>query len=308
MLPKWCYNCISFYERKQRYGLWIWGKLGSSYLFLAFLVAQLIKESACNAETQFQSLGQEDPLEKEMATHSSILAWRILWTEEPGRLQCMGCQRVRHNWATSAWAGVFRSWPNSPLLPASVPFITWLWNSSRKGQVISWPPDFGLSRMTFLVQHKVKVAQSCPTLCNPTAYPVHGILQAIIQEWAALPFSRGSPPPRDGTQVSHTAGGHFASWAQGSPGPAEWGTDANVPASRLQDAKWGWFFSGSCQPCVTCRWEEGERRVRRLGHGHSMRSQGAGWARGPQQTSGDLQLPTRLHQGGWEPLTADVVC
>ena len=45
-------------------------------------------------ETQVQSLGQEDPLEKEMATHSSILSWEILWTEEPGRLQLMECQRT----------------------------------------------------------------------------------------------------------------------------------------------------------------------------------------------------------------------
>jgi len=48
-------------------------------------------------ETQFQSLGQEDPLEEEMATHSSILAWKIPWTEEPGGLQSMGRQRVRHD-------------------------------------------------------------------------------------------------------------------------------------------------------------------------------------------------------------------
>ena len=47
-----------------------------------------------------QSLGQEDPLERGTATHSSILAWRILWTEEPGRLQSMGPQRVGRNWAT----------------------------------------------------------------------------------------------------------------------------------------------------------------------------------------------------------------
>ena len=52
-------------------------------------------------ETQVQSLGQEDPLEKEMATHSSILAWRIPWTGEPGGLQFMGLQRVRHDWATN---------------------------------------------------------------------------------------------------------------------------------------------------------------------------------------------------------------
>ena len=52
-------------------------------------------------ETWVLSLGWEDPLEKEMATHSSTLAWKILWMEEPGRLQSMGSQRVRHDWATS---------------------------------------------------------------------------------------------------------------------------------------------------------------------------------------------------------------
>ena len=50
-------------------------------------------------EIQIRSLGGKDPLEKEMATHSSILAWKILWTEEPGGLQSMGSQRVRHYWA-----------------------------------------------------------------------------------------------------------------------------------------------------------------------------------------------------------------
>ena len=52
-------------------------------------------------ETWVQSLGQEDPLEKEMATHSSILAWRIPWTEDPGGLLSTGSQRVRHDWAAS---------------------------------------------------------------------------------------------------------------------------------------------------------------------------------------------------------------
>ena len=52
-------------------------------------------------ETWVQSLGREDPLEKEVATHSSILAWRVQRMEEPGGLQSMGSQRVKHNWATS---------------------------------------------------------------------------------------------------------------------------------------------------------------------------------------------------------------
>ena len=55
------------------------------------------KESAYNAETWVRSLGLEDALEKGMATRSSILAWRILWTEEPGELQSMGSQRVGHD-------------------------------------------------------------------------------------------------------------------------------------------------------------------------------------------------------------------
>ena len=53
-------------------------------------------------ETQVQSLGWDDPLEKEMATHSSVLAWRIPWTEEPGRLQSMVLKRVRYNWSDLA--------------------------------------------------------------------------------------------------------------------------------------------------------------------------------------------------------------
>ena len=69
--------------------------------FLSFqrssLVVQMVKNLPAVQEARVQSLGQEDPLEKETTTHSSILAWRILWTEEPGRLQSIGSQKVRHN-------------------------------------------------------------------------------------------------------------------------------------------------------------------------------------------------------------------
>ena len=64
------------------------------------LVAHMVKNLSVKQEMQAQSLGWEDPLEEGMATHSSILAWRIPWTEEPGRLPSMGSQRVRHNLAT----------------------------------------------------------------------------------------------------------------------------------------------------------------------------------------------------------------
>ena len=78
------------------------GFTGSCFItMLASLVAQLVKCLPAVQETWVWSLGREDPLEKEMATHSSTLAWTIPWMEEPGRLQSMGSKTVRHNWATS---------------------------------------------------------------------------------------------------------------------------------------------------------------------------------------------------------------
>ena len=61
----------------------------------------MVKRLPAMRETGVQSLGQEDPLEKEMATHSSTHAWKIPWVEKPGGLQSMGSQRVGHDWATS---------------------------------------------------------------------------------------------------------------------------------------------------------------------------------------------------------------
>ena len=69
----------------------------NTYIIRASLVAQTVKNPPAMQETQVQSLGREDPLEKEMATHSSILAWKIPWTEDPGRLQSTGSQRVGHD-------------------------------------------------------------------------------------------------------------------------------------------------------------------------------------------------------------------
>ena len=81
------YNCIT------------WSIMHASWW--ASLVAQTVKNLPATRETWVQSLGQEDPMEKGMATHSNVLAWRTLWTDEPGRLQSMGSQRVGHAWVTS---------------------------------------------------------------------------------------------------------------------------------------------------------------------------------------------------------------
>ena len=64
-------------------------------------MAQTVKNSPAMQETWIQSLGREDPLEKKMATHSNILAWRIPWTEEPGGLHSTGLQRVGHDGVTN---------------------------------------------------------------------------------------------------------------------------------------------------------------------------------------------------------------
>ena len=105
----------------------------------ASLVAQTVMRLLTMRETWVRSLGREDPLEKGMTTHSSIRAWKIPWTKEPGGLQSMGSQRVRHDWMTSLhftymitlfWSGnwllhnkVFRMVPGAYLV-CIIPLVT----------------------------------------------------------------------------------------------------------------------------------------------------------------------------------------
>ena len=93
--------------------------------FRASLVAQMVKRLPAMRETQVWSLGQEDPLEKEMATHSSFLAWEILWTEKPGRLQSMGSQRVGRDCVASL-----------SFFPFLCSFKTTFWNSQNLYQSV----------------------------------------------------------------------------------------------------------------------------------------------------------------------------
>ena len=82
--------------------LFLLGMYGTS------LVAQTVKNLPVMQEAGVRSQGQEDPLEKGKGTHSSILAWRIPWTEEPGGLQSIGLQRVEHNWVTNTFTFHFQ--------------------------------------------------------------------------------------------------------------------------------------------------------------------------------------------------------
>ena len=98
-----------------------------------FLEAQMVKNFPALQETQVWSLGQEDPLEEEMASHSSILAWKIPWTEEPGRLQFMGSQRIGHNWVTNTFFFLsnFR-WNKSDREREILYVITYMWTLKSK--------------------------------------------------------------------------------------------------------------------------------------------------------------------------------
>ena len=94
--PSWNIRmCPYLGIRSLQVKLFRWGHTGAS------LVAQTVKNLPAIQETWAQSLSWEDPLKKGMATHSSILAWKIPWAEEPGGLQSMGSQRVGHDWVTN---------------------------------------------------------------------------------------------------------------------------------------------------------------------------------------------------------------
>ena len=106
----------------------------------ASLVTQVVKNPPAMQETWVWSLGWEDLLEEGMATHSSILAWRIPWTEEPGRLESMGLQTVRHDWATKhstahgkLWTPLYEKYVQRKLIilaRCAVKEISFLWRIS----------------------------------------------------------------------------------------------------------------------------------------------------------------------------------
>ena len=100
-------------------------------------------------ETQILSLGWEDPLEKEMATHCSILAWRIPWSEEPGGLQSLGLQRVGHDWATNTFTfhpSVAHLWTISEYVSLLINDVTSSWDQAL--HLRSYRSESSVSRIT----------------------------------------------------------------------------------------------------------------------------------------------------------------
>ena len=164
-------------------------------------------------------------LEKEMATHSSVLALRIPGTGEPGGLPSQGSHRVGHDGSDLAGAAtvsqsLLKFMSTEPVLPSNIsssvaPFSPFLQSFPASESFpmcqlfTSGGQSIGALASASVLPMNVKLVQSCPTLCDPMNYTVHGILQARILEWVAFPFSRGSSKPRDRTHVSCIAGRFF---------------------------------------------------------------------------------------------------
>ena len=153
----------------------------------------MVKNPPAVQEMQVESLGREDPLEKEMATHSSILGWEIPRTEESGGLQCMGSQK--------SWMQLSNK-------------TTMIYSAFLFFSIVAYYKILNIVHC----ESESEVAQSCPTLCDPMdcsppGFSVHGILQPRILEWVAMLSSRGSFQPRGRTPiscVSGIAGGFFS--------------------------------------------------------------------------------------------------
>ena len=184
------------------------------------MLAQIVKKLPVMQETWVQSLGREDPLEEEMATHFSTLAWRIPRTEEACRLQSMWSQKVRHNWATNTLSSMIPMYHSPPeVLISRFGWGLWMCISNKSpgdtdtagqgpyfeitvlGDMAAGSQGIRFWEIFSSVQFS-SVAQSCLTLCDPMDPPdssVDEVLQARIPEWAAISFSRSL-----GVQFSHS--------------------------------------------------------------------------------------------------------
>ena len=137
--------------------------------------------------------------EKAMAPHSSTLAWKIPWTEEPGGLQSMGSLRVGHNWATSLSLSCIGEGNGSPLRCSCL-------ENPRDGGAW-WAAVYGVAKSQTRLKRlsssssSIQLCATPWTIYSPPSFSVHGILQGRLLEWVAIPFPRGSSQPRNQTCV-----------------------------------------------------------------------------------------------------------
>ena len=180
---------------------------------LGFPGGSVAKNPPAVEETQVQSLGQKDPLEEEAATHASILAWKIPWTEKPGGLQLMRLQRLNvcthaHTHTQTCWKWKWRPLSCVQLFvtpcPWTCPYSPW--NSPGQNTGVG---SLSLLQGIFLTQ------RSNPGLLHSRQilYQLSHKASPRILECVAFPFSRGSSWPRNQTRVSCIAGRFFTNWA-----------------------------------------------------------------------------------------------
>ena len=167
------------------------------------MVAQSVKNLPAVQEICVRSMGQEDPLEKEMANHSGILTLKIPWTKESGRLQSMD-----HKSQIQPSDQTTRAIDNICAISCELSYR--YWNPHKVEKLTTCWPDCSHHR-----KWKLKLLSRVRLFETPwvMGYTVDEILQARILEWVTFPFSRGSFQPRDRTQVFCIAGGFFTSWA-----------------------------------------------------------------------------------------------
>ena len=163
------------------------------------LVAQTVKHLPAMWETWVQSLGQEDPLEKETATYSGTLAWKIPWMEEPGRLQSMGSQRVGHDWVTSLSFFLFFHvhWVSDAIQPShpSLPCPSLL---SPSPPALNLCQHQGLFKRVFSSVQLLSHVRLCnPMNCSTPGLPVHHQLPEFTQthvHWVSDAIQPSHPP------------------------------------------------------------------------------------------------------------------
>ena len=197
-------------------------------------------------ETRVWSLGQEDPLEKEVATHRRILARRIPWTEEPGGLRSMGSQGVRLDWETNTLT--FKSNLNSEAVRRYLCFL--------RDVFLEWD---GVDAWILVLEqrwltrdvHACSVAQLCAALCAAMTYQSPLSMEFFRQEyWSGLLFPppRGSSPPRDGTRISCVScftGRFFIRWTLRKPLAREDCAFVTTPEETVSEVEKDTLFWGA---------------------------------------------------------------